>query len=603
MLDLFKKVNYIFNVRQKLQMVAMLFIILIGTVFELMGVTAILPLVNAIIAPEQLLGNKYAKMIYDFFGFSNTTQFITFLAVVLMVVYVVKNLYTIWMSYIQCRFVYNNQRRIAYRLLTCYMNQPYLFHVNNNSTTLLRNITTDVTQFFACVEAAIQLVTEVSVCFVLFIILVTTDFVITLVVAIALVGFMAVFMRGFKGRMEFYGQQNRQFSRENSRWILQAFGGIKETIILERKNFFIRKFDGISGKLMTSRRKYQFIAVLPRPVMEMICICGLLLVVIFKINTTENLTDFIPILSLFAAAAFRLLPSFNRMSRYLTTMNYSKASVEAVYSDLKMGEGKEEQQKIEMQAGPLSFEKTIKVDNVSFHYPSIEKNVLENVTLEIPKNASVAFIGPSGAGKTTLVDVILGVLQPQQGGIVIDGVNIKDNIRGWHKKIGYIPQTIFLTDDTLRNNIAFGLRPHEVNEERVWKAIEEAQLKEFVDQLEEGINTVVGERGVRLSGGQRQRIGIARALYNNPEILVLDEATSALDNETEQAVMEAIDKLSGSKTMLIIAHRLTTIKNCQYIYEIKEQNARLLSKQEWEERLAGLTKRNENDENNQTEGE
>ncbi len=592
MAGLLKKISYIFNRKQKIQIFILFFIILVGTVFETLGVTAILPLVNAIIAPEALLQNGMVRKIYDFFGFTGYTQLISFLAIFLMIVYIVKNLYAIWQNWIQYRFIYNNQRAVSYRLLSCYMNQPYLFHVSHNSTTLLRNITTDTTQFFACVDAVMQLMTDISVCFVLFVILLVADPFITFVVVFALVGFMGLFMKKFKGKMEYHGQLNRVYSRDNSRWILQAFGGIKETIILERKNFFIRKFDKISKNYMTSRRKYQFIAVLPRPIMEMTCICGLLLVVIVKINTTADLQSFVPTLSLFGASAFRLLPSFNRISRQISTITYSKASVNAVYEDLQMGETGSQQQVQKVQdtaeaPRAITLEKDIKIENLSFHYPGVDENVLTDVTLTIPRNKSVAFIGPSGAGKTTLVDIILGVLEPQSGKVLSDGEDIQNNLRSWHKKIGYIPQSIFLTDDTLRNNIAFGLRPEEVNEERVWKAVEEAQLTEFVKQLKDGLDTVVGERGARLSGGQRQRIGIARALYNNPDILVLDEATSALDNETEQAVMEAIDKLNGQKTMLIIAHRLTTIRNCDYIYEIKNQKAYLLSNEEW---LAKLNK-------------
>lgn len=589
MIGILRKINYIFNKKQKLQLVVLFFIIMIGTAFELMGVTMILPIINAVLAPEEILNNEYSRMIYEMMNFQNSLQYISFLAWVLIAVYIVKNIYIVWMNWIQYRFLFNNQRRMGYRLLSSYMSKPYLFHVSQNSTTLLRNITQDVTQFFACVEAALQLLTEISVCLVLGIILLLTDWVTTLVVAVFLVGTMAILMSISKKKVEYYGQLNRVYARDNSRWILQSLGGIKETIILERKNFFIRQFDKVSKNLMDSRRKYQFVASLPRSVMEVTCICGLLLVVIFKINSGGNLESFIPTLSLFGVAAFRLLPSFTKMSRSITSINYSRSSVNALYEDLKEAEEglrREEEQTLEIR--PMDYKKCIEVKNVSFHYPNVDKNVLENVSIKIEKNKSIGLIGPSGAGKTTLVDIILGVLEPQKGEILIDGVKITDNMRGWHKKIGYIPQTIFLTDDTLRNNIAFGVRPGKVKEDEVWRAIEEAQLKEFVDQLEDGIETVVGERGVRLSGGQRQRIGIARALYNNPEILVLDEATSSLDHETETAVMEAVEKLSGSKTLLIIAHRLTTIRNCDYIFEVKDQTAYQLSGEEWSRRLSNL---------------
>ena len=585
----FNKLRYIFDRRKKFQMLILVFIILIGTVFEFVGITAVLPLINAFIAPEQMLENYYVKLIYDWFRFDNITQFISFLTIAIIGVYVVKNVYIVWMQWIQSRFVFNGQRRMAYRLLSCYMHQPYLFHTAHNSSALLRNVNNDTAQLFTCVQSAIQLLTELSVCMVMFIVLIIQDPIITLVVAAALGGFMLVFVKVMNKRMVAYGQSARECTRDTNRWILQAFGGIKETIILERRNFFIRKYDNYSKTLMDTRRKQQFFSNLPHPIMEMTCIAGLLIAVLIKINTNTDMQSFIPTLSLFALAAFRLLPSFNRMSKNFAAITYSKASVDAVYEDLQLCESSAKLQETQNEsAESIQLSQEIKVENVSFHYPTIETNVLDNVSISIPKNKSVAFIGPSGAGKTTLADIILGVLEPQQGKILVDGRDIRESMRSWHKKIGYIPQNIFLCDDTLRNNIAFGVRPGEVDDARVWKAIEEAQLKEFVDSLEKGVETVVGERGTRLSGGQRQRVGIARALYNNPDFLVLDEATSALDNETEKAVMESIDSLSGSKTLLIIAHRLTTIKKCDYIYEIKDQGAHLLSEEEWQNRLKNL---------------
>lgn len=585
-----KKLNYVFERRQKFQVVLLIFIILIGTVFEFVGITAVLPLINAFIAPEEMLQNEYVKMLYEWFNFKDTTQFISFLTIGVILVYVVKNLYIIWMQWVQYRFIYNGQRRMAYRLLTHYMNQSYLFHTAHNSSALLRNVNTDTSQLFSCIQAAIQLLTEVSVCAVMFVVLLLADPIITFVVAITLGGFMLIFVKIMNKRMVAYGHLSRECSKDTNRWILQAFGGIKETIILERKNFFVRKYDGYSKKLMDTRRKQQFLSSLPHPIMEMTCIGGLLIAVLIKINMNTDMQEFIPTLTLFAVAAFRLLPCFNRLSKNFATFSYSKASVDAVYDDLKLCEEHEKRldEKSELNES-VKLEKEITVKNVTFRYPTIDANVLQDVNVCIPKNKSVAFIGPSGAGKTTLADIILGVLEPQQGSVLVDGVDVQKNMKNWHKKIGYIPQNIFLCDDTLKNNIAFGVRAKDVDEARVWKAIEEAQLKDFIDTLENGIETVVGERGTRLSGGQRQRIGIARALYNNPEFLVLDEATSALDNETEKAVMESIDSLSKTKTLLIIAHRLTTIKNCDYIYEIKEQKAHLLTKEEWQSRLKNLT--------------
>lgn len=249
---------------------------------------------------------------------------------------------------------------------------------------------------------------------------------------------------------------------------------------------------------------------------------------------------------------------------------FNKPAIDAVYRDLKqIDELENSKVSKDVNEKTLGLKKSIKIEKLSFKYPDAENFVLQNVNFEIFKNKSTAFIGPSGAGKTTLADIILGALEPTEGCIWADTVNIQEHMNAWHKNLGYIPQSIYLMDDTIRNNIAFGIRNEDIEEDKVWKALEQAQLKEFIQSLDRGLDTEIGEGGVRLSGGQRQRIGIARALYNDPEVLVLDEATSALDNETEGAVMEAIDRLSGTKTLIIIAHRLTTIKNCDIIYEVK----------------------------------
>jgi len=295
-----------------------------------------------------------------------------------------------------------------------------------------------------------------------------------------------------------------------------------------------------------------------------------LLVVIFKLLRGVDSVYFVSTMSVFAVAAYRLLPSFNRISGYLSRIMFNKVSVDAIYEDLKAVEELEKVEREEDNSSAIKFEKDIRVDNMSFKYPDSEKNVISDVDILIPKNKSVAFIGPSGAGKTTLADIILGILYPQKGGIKVDGVGISGNSKAWKEKLGYIPQAIFLTDDTIKRNIAYGIDDAEIDEKRIQEVINEAQLREYVDSLPDGIETEIGERGVRLSGGQRQRIGIARALYSNPEILVLDEATSALDTETETAVMEAINHLSGKKTMIIIAHRLSTIENCDIVFEIKD---------------------------------
>ena len=311
--------------------------------------------------------------------------------------------------------------------------------------------------------------------------------------------------------------------------------------------------------------------------METVCIGGMMSVVILKILRGVNLSYFIPTLSVFVVAAFRMLPSFGRITSFMNMMIFNKPAVEAVYNDVRIMNELDELKTVEND-NELIFNNKIDISCVAYSYPNTTAEVLKRVDISIKKNESIGFIGPSGQGKTTLADIILGILTPSKGTIEVDGKDITENMTSWHHMLGYIPQTIFLCDDTIRKNVAYGINEEDIDDERVIRALEEAQIKDFVLRLEEGINTEIGERGVRLSGGQRQRIGIARALYNNPEVLILDEATSALDNDTEVAVMDAINRLQGNKTLIIIAHRLSTIENCDKIYRINDGFAELIDK-------------------------
>jgi len=572
-MSMFKKINYIFNRKQKIHLVILFFMVLVGSACELMGVTMILPFIDAVLAQEAVLEKWYMRWVYDTLNLSDINSLLIILAIAFIVIYVVKNAYMVWMKRIQFRFVTNNQQRLSRRMLECYLKQPYFFHLSHNSSDLIRNIGADTGMFFASVQSILTLATDLTVCLLVFVVLLQQDPGMTIAVTVVLVAYIVVFFFLLRKKIEGYGQQTRRLTSQNNKWLRQTFGGVKESIILERRDFFIRRFDQTNDGLMSNKRNYQTVSLLPKAILEVLCIGGIMLIVAIKLASGTDIMEFIPTLSLFAVAAFRLLPSFNKIVAELSSLQYNKPGVDAIYKDLQQIDQLDlmSQNEKEDEIKNLNFDKEIKLENVTFHYPSVERNVLEKVNMTIPKNTSVAFVGPSGAGKTTLADIILGVLDPQEGAVTVDGIDIQKAMRSWHKKIGYIPQFIYLMDDTIRNNIAFGLRPNEIKEEQIWRALEEAQLKEFVESLEDGLDTKIGERGVRLSGGQRQRIGIARALYHNPEFLVLDEATSALDNETEKAVMDAINYLAGSKTLLIIAHRLTTIEKCDVVYEIKDK--------------------------------
>ena len=566
-----KQFRYIFNRKQKAGLLLLLIAIIVGTFLELAGVTAIMPFIDVVMNPETIDRKWYLKIPYESLNFQNTTVFIIFVAVVLIAVYILKNVYLCFMYYAQYRFTYDNRRKVATRMLNAYLKQPYSYHRIHPSSELMRNISTDTERMFDCVLSILQLFTEGCVCVVLVVYLFIMDKSITIGVGAILSLFLLVFYRGFKKYLNHVGNENRKYAARITQWLQQSFGGIKEAKILEREDYFLNQFDYNYKKSASYDRKYRFLQVAPRPIMEMVFVAAILAVIIVKLLNGTQSAYFVSTLSVFAIAAFRLMPSMNRITNYMSVLMFTKGSVEKVYHDLQEVERLEKSKPVETADVSLELKKEIQIRNLSFRYPDASENVLENISFTIPKNRSIAFIGPSGAGKTTLADIILGVLEPTAGQICVDGIDIQNCMSAWHKNIGYIPQSIYFMDASIRENVAFGIPEEQIDETCLRRALEEAQLKEFVDSLPEGLDTVIGESGVRLSGGQRQRIGIARALYNDPDVLVLDEATSALDNETEKAVMDAIDRLAGNKTLIIIAHRLTTITNCDVIYEVKDR--------------------------------
>lgn len=565
-----KKINYVLDRKQKIQFVILLVIIFIGAFVELLGVTAILPIVNIALDPTVIDETWYLLLIQDIFGLSDANQLLSFMAGLLIVVYVFKNIYVTYMNNMQYRFIFDNQRKLAVKLMDCYMHQKYLFHVSKNVAELQRNVTNDVNGFFTVVLNALQFLAEISVCCVLVVYLMTQDIMTTVMIAVLIVVFVVFFARFFKKVLGKKGEENRQVSVQVTKWILQSFSGIKEIKVINGEQFFIDNYNKNYKKFASLQRQQSILTFIPRPLMETICISGLLLMMIIKIQVGGmDIKAFIPIISVFVVAASRMLPSFNRITGYLGSMMFNRPSIPAVYKDLKeVEELMKEIEQREAEGVTITLDDAIRLEKLSFQYPESDKWILKDADLTIQKNTSVAFIGSSGAGKTTVADLILGLLEPQSGKVTIDGMDIRNHMQSWHNCIGYIPQTIYLMDDTIRANIAFGIPEDQIDEQAIQKALKEAQLDEFVSTLQDGLDTVIGDRGVKLSGGQRQRIGIARALYRNPKVLILDEATSALDNDTEREVMEAIDGLHGTRTLIVIAHRLSTIKKCDVIYEV-----------------------------------
>ncbi len=563
------KLGYILDKRDKLKTAALLIAIVIGGFLELLGVAIFKPFINIITDPSTIQSTWYLKWAYDLFHFQDAKGFMVVLSIAIIAVYVIKNIYLILERNYIFKFSFTTQRKLSTRLLDTYMKEPYTFHLNKNIATLQRTLQEDTARFTQVVLYSLELVAELVVCLVLVIYLMIVSKTIT----IAVLGMLAICVGGFLLLTRNYsrklGRDNQGYQGKIYQWMNQALGGIKEIKILERESYFTDEYERYYKKFTRGLQVARTISILPKYVVETATMCGLLVAIIVKLLLGEaEMAAYVQQFAAFAVAAMRLMPSVGRINENASNMLYALPSVDLVYHDLSEIEDYVDRQEQEVREEWV-LKEHIEVKDVTYYYPETEEPVILKANFMIPKGKAVAFIGASGAGKTTMVDIILGLLVPQEGVVMADAVNVHEKPKTFHSQVGYIPQVIYLSDDTIRNNIAFGVREEEIDENAVRTAMEKAQLTEFVKSLPHGLDTIVGDRGVRLSGGQRQRIGIARALYHDPEILVLDEATSALDNETEAAVMEAIENLQGMKTMIIIAHRLTTIRNVDIIYEVE----------------------------------
>lgn len=582
---MFKQLTYIFNRREKVQIVFLFLAAIIGSLLECLGVGVFMPFVNVLMDASAIQDTWYLQLFYEKLHFRSAESFITGLTIAIIAIFVVKNVYLIVEKYAIYRFSYNTQRKISVRLLEAYMSEPYTFHLNKNISVLQRSMQEDANLFATAVIHFMELFIEITVCIALVISLFCISRSMTVIILGLLIICVGIFTAVSKKFAKGFGRECQEYKAKIYQWMNQALGGIKEVKVLNRESFFVTSYQTYYKKYAKGLRISRLLAAIPKYIVEMVSMTGLLIAIIIKLKYGRtDIVTFIPQLSAFAIAAFRLMPSVGRINEHVTNIMYAAPSIELVYNDLKDVERQEtgdaEGQEKEEQNREWKFEKELEIKKVCYHYPDVEENVIDHVDFKIRKGQTVALIGESGAGKTTMADIILGLLSPQYGRIKADGVDIFKSIDQWHKNIGYIPQTIYLSDDTIRNNVAFGVFEEEIDENAVIEALKKAQLYEFVEGLIDGMDTIVGDRGVRLSGGQRQRIGIARALYHDPEILVLDEATSALDSDTEAAVMEAVDSLRSEKTMIIIAHRLTTIQNADVIFEIVNGKAEVRAKEQ-----------------------
>ncbi len=460
-------------------------------------------------------------------------------------------------------------------MLHAFFCRPYESYLHDEAGAILRVIQGDVIMTFDMVTALLNLATDLTISAVLTAAVFVISPVMTAFVACAMLLTVIVIAKWVKPMQKRQGMERNILTARSNKWLMQSITGIREIKISRREEYFEDNYLRCGEETIRLDRIQAVLRNTPRLVLEMVSLCVMLSVLGVMILRGAEPSSLIPELSAFAMAAVKMIPCMNRVTNYLNQVTYGTHSLEKVMENLRaLNEVPEHLRIRERDAQPLPFAQAVELRDVSYRYPGTATDVLSDVDLTIPRGSCIGIVGASGAGKTTTVDVLVGLLTPQRGSILIDGTDIRTDYPGWLAHIGYIPQMIFLLDDTIRANVAFGVSEDEQSEERIWNALEEAQLAEFVRSLPDGLDTRVGERGVRLSGGQRQRLGIARALYGDPDILIFDEATSALDTDTESAVMDSVYRLQGSRTMIIITHRLTTIRRCDTIYEVRDHGIR-----------------------------
>ena len=571
-MDIFKKLNYILDKKQKINIVVLAVMIFIGGILETLSISAMLPVVWVIIDAESVQQNKYCQWIMELLHIQNMQGFIIMLLVALMIMYILKNAYLLLLTSEQNRFISVNRNRLISQVLREFLNRPYEFYLDADIPTVFRLTDSDIPNVFGILMAIISLASEVVVFVLICGVLIVTDWKLVLVLIFISGIVTLVLFIVLKPKLNSLGMTNQAIQSRIAKWRIQAIYGIKDVKVLHRESFFADNYES-NGKIGAKlNQKYAIINALPRILIETIFMVSILGYLVVCVALGDDMTQMLPTLTAFGLAAVRLLPCVNRINTYLTDISYFRPCLDYVYENMNINEISKKTNQTLLpvdETKTMELKDRIELKDIVYAYPNTDVLIFDHADMEIPYGKSIGIMGPSGAGKSTIVDILLGLLKVHEGQILCDGDNVFENYPAWLAQIGYIPQSIYLVDEPIRNNIAFGIADDEIDDNRIWQVLEEAQLKEFIQTLPEGLDTTIGDRGVRLSGGQRQRLGIARALYHNPEILVFDEATSALDNETEAAVMEAINSFHGKKTMVIIAHRLNTIEKCDMIYKVE----------------------------------
>ncbi len=572
-----KKLMVLLDKRQKRIMVLLILLMLVGAVLETAGVSMVVPAMQVVMDAHAVEKYRYLQVICDIcrLSYDDTRGLMMVTMLALVVIFAVKNIFLFFQQKAQLKFVYTNQFATSRRMMINFMERPYEYYLNADTSVIQRSITSDVNNMYGLILSLLQLISEVIVFVCLIAVSFKADVWMTVTVTVLLVAVLMIIKGILKPIMKKAGEENQEYYSGLYKWIDQSVMGIKEIKIANKENYFINEYAKCGGGYVNAVQRYNLYNATPRLLIETVAIAGMIFYMLFQLLRGTPVSDILPQVTALGVAAMRLIPCANRINNHLTAISYFEPFFMGVSDNLQEEIRDEsinyDERAYQTQAEieKLEIKDKIELKDIVYKYPNTEIFIFDHADMEIPVGKAVGIVGTSGAGKTTVVDIMLGLLRLQSGRILADGVEVRRHYRSWLKNIGYIPQTIFMIDASIRRNVAFGYGDDEIDDEKVWYALKEAQLDEFVKGLPEGLDTSIGERGIRISGGQRQRIGIARALLEDPEVLVLDEATSALDNETEAAIMDSINRLHGRKTLVIIAHRLQTIEKCDMVYRVE----------------------------------
>jgi ABC-type multidrug transport system fused ATPase/permease subunit len=567
--NLYHKIKFLIPLTYKKQLMGLGLLLLIGLFFEMLGLGIIIPILAILLSNN--ISNEYPSIIPLLKMLGNPTQdhLIILGLLTLVIIYVFKGVFMIFLSWKQAKFSSELYVFFSNKLFLGYLFQPYTFHLQKNSAILLRNIQGEVGAFNGISQAVISLLIEISGALGVCLMLLIVEPLGAIVVTLFLVFSGLVFHNLTKKKLLNWGRNRQQHEGEMNQHLMQGLNGVKEVKLLGKEEYFLSQFNKHNVERGNITAKQITLQQVPRTYLEILAVVGLAVLILTMLLQHKSLQILVPTLGIFVAAAFRMIPSANRIMNLNSQIKFAQPVIDLLYKEFRdISDFEKTNVGIDLKS-EFKFNNKIELKNLTFKYNESAPNAIENLNIVIKKGESVGIIGHSGSGKSTLIDLMLGLLLPKSGDIVIDGININNNNqRSWQKKIGYVPQSIYLIDSTLRKNIAFGVPDDKIDESAIIRSVKAAQLDDYISSLEDGLDTFVGERGVRLSGGQRQRIGIARALYYDPEILLLDEATSALDTQTELGVMSSVSAMKGNKTLLIVAHRLSTVEKCDKIYKL-----------------------------------